>query len=208
MTEPTLVFTDGACERNPGGRGGWGWVVDDSTFGLGGDPSTTNQRMEIRAAFEAVRALPRPLTVWSDSRYVVDCFEKSWWRNWLANGWVNSKKEPVKNRDLWEPFVELVAAGDVSFRWVKGHSGVDLNEVADRLANAGMLGEPVSAPLDLAAAVVAATERSAADASWSPRSGALRARRAVSATRRARTSPRTRSAGCTRSAHPPRPQAS
>ena len=83
VTTSTVVFTDGACERNPGGRGGWGWVVDENTFGLGGDASTTNQRMEIRAALEAVRALPRPLTVWSDSRYVVDCFEKSWWRKWI-----------------------------------------------------------------------------------------------------------------------------
>jgi ribonuclease HI len=68
MTASTMVNTDGACEHNPGGRRGWGWVVDENTFGFGGDPSTTNQRMEIRAALEAVRALPRPLTVWSDSR--------------------------------------------------------------------------------------------------------------------------------------------
>jgi ribonuclease HI len=129
--------------------------------------------MEIRAALEAVRVLPRPLAVWSDSRYVVDCFQKSWWRKWQANGWKNSQKEPVKNRDLWEPFVELVATGDVTFEWVKGHSGVDLNEVADRLANAGMLGEPMPAPLDLAATVVAATKAAAGgrrfvvDAKWS-----------------------------------------
>jgi len=142
------VYTDGACERNPGGRGGWGWVVDARTFGQGGDPSTTNQRMEIRAALEAVRALPRPLTLWSDSRYVVDCFEKSWWRKWQTNGWRTSQKLPVKNRDLWEPLVDL-ASKDVEFRWVKGHSGVDLNEVADRLANAGMLGQELVEPLDL-----------------------------------------------------------
>ncbi|CAM3594434.1 ribonuclease H family protein [Nocardioides zeicaulis] len=158
MTASTVVFTDGACERNPGGRGGWGWVVDEHTFGFGSDAATTNQRMEIRAALEAVRALPRPLTVWSDSRYVVDCFERSWWRTWQRNGWLNSKKEPVKNRDLWEPFVELVATGKVSFRWVRGHSGVHLNEVADRLANAGMLGEPVAAPLDLAGLVLSAAQ--------------------------------------------------
>ena len=187
MTGSTLVFTDGACERNPGGRGGWGWVVDENTFGFGGDPSTTNQRMEIQAAFEAVRALPGPLTVWSDSRYVVDCFEKSWWRNWHKNGWINSKKEPVANRDLWEPFVELVVAGEVSFEWVKGPSGVDLNEVADRLANAGMLGEPLSAPLDLAATVVAATEaasggrRFVVSAKWSAACKACGDRYAVGA---------------------------
>lgn len=155
MTAATVAFTDGACERNPGGRGGWGWVVDEHTFGLGGDPSTTNQRMEIRAALEAARALPRPLTVWSDSRYVVDCFDKGWWRAWRANGWRNSQKRPVANRDLWEPLIE-VASADVAFRWVKGHSGANLNEVADLLANAGMLGEPVTAPLDLAAMVAVA----------------------------------------------------
>lgn len=156
MTKPTEVYTDGACERNPGGRGGWGWVVDADTFGFGGDPTTTNQRMEIRAALEAARALPRPLTVWSDSRYVVNCFEKSWWRKWQANGWKNSKKEPVANRDLFEPLIEI--ADGVTFRWVKGHSGVNLNEVADRLANAGMLGTAMTAPLDLSATVKAATK--------------------------------------------------
>lgn len=158
MTAPTVVFTDGACEKNPGGRGGWGWVVDADTFGYGGDPSTTNQRMEVQAAFEAVRALPGPLTVMSDSKYVVNCFEQKWWVKWLKNGWVNSKKEPVANRDLWEPFVELVSSREVTFQWVKGHSGVDLNEVADRLANAGMLGESVAAPLDLEATVAAAVK--------------------------------------------------
>jgi ribonuclease HI len=171
MTAATVAYTDGACERNPGGRGGWGWVVDANNFGLGGDPSATNQRMEIRAALEAARALPRPLTVWSDSKYVVDCFDKAWWRKWRANGWKTSQKQPVANRDLWEPLVE-VASADVTFRWVKGHSGVSLNEVADRLANAGMLGEAVTAPLDLAATVAAAAKagpRFVVPATWSAR---------------------------------------
>ncbi len=149
-----MVYTDGACEKNPGGRGGWGWVVDAETFGLGADPSTTNQRMEIKAALEAVRALPRPLTIWSDSTYVVNCFKNSWWVKWQVNDWKNAKKEPVANRDLWEPLVEA-ASTDVEFRWVKGHSGVLLNEVADRLASAGMLGEAVPRPLDLSALVAA-----------------------------------------------------
>ena len=197
MSTMTVAYTDGACERNPGGRGGWGWVVDENTFGLGGDPSTTNQRMEIRAALEAARALPRPLTVWSDSKYVVDCFDKAWWRNWLANGWKTSQKQPVANRDLWEPLVE-VASADVTFRWVKGHSGVKLNEVADRLANAGMLGEAVTAPLDLAATVAAAARAGrqfVVPATWS-----AGARRAATATPRGRASRRTSWAGCTRSA--------
>jgi ribonuclease HI len=148
MKAATVAYTDGACERNPGGRGGWGWVVDKNTFGLGGDPSTMNQRMEIRAALEAAHALPQPLTVWSDSKYVVDCFAWGWWRKWQANGWKTQKKQPVANRDLWEPLVD-VASIDVTFQWVKGHSGVKLNEAADRLASAGMLGESLTAPLDL-----------------------------------------------------------
>ena len=160
MKSETVVYTDGACEKNPGGRGGWGWVVDSNTFGLGGDPSTTNQRMEISAALDAARTLPRPLTVWSDSRYVVDCFAKAWWSKWRANGWMNSQNQPVANRDLWEPLID-VASADVAFRWVKGHSGVSLNEVADRLANAGMLGEEVTPPLDLGAMVSMADRASA-----------------------------------------------
>lgn len=147
-------------------------MVDANTFGLGGVPSTTNQRMEIRAALEAVRALPRPLVVWSDSKYVVNCFEQAWWRKWQANGWKNSKKEPVVNRDLWEPLVVAASTG-VKFRWVKGHSGVDLNEVADRLANAGMLGTAMAAPPNLANLVTVATKtahkRFVVTATWSAR---------------------------------------
>jgi hypothetical protein len=88
---------------------------------------------------------------------VVDCFAKAWWRKWQANGWKTSEKQTVANRDLWEQLVEVVSA-DVTFRWVKGHSGVNLNEVADRLANAGMLGEAVTAPLDLTAMLAVAAD--------------------------------------------------
>ena len=96
---------------------------------------TTNQRMEIQAALEAVRALPGPLVVVSDSTYVVNCFRDGWWRGWLARGWTNSAKKPVANRDLWEPLVQLVQdRGDVTFRWVKGHSGDPMNDLVDRLA--------------------------------------------------------------------------
>ncbi|GAA3682202.1 hypothetical protein GCM10022237_46270 [Nocardioides ginsengisoli] len=165
------VYTDGACERNPGGRGGWGWVVDEDTFGLGGDPSTTNQRMEIRAALEAVRAVPGSLTVWSDSRYVVDCLTKVWWKAWETNGWKNSKKQPVANRDLWEQLIEATSGRTITFRWVKGHSGVQLNEVADRLANSGLLGENVTTPLDLSRAEAEArfAKRFVVPAKWTAR---------------------------------------
>lgn len=132
--DPTTVYTDGACLGNPG-PGGWAWAVPDGPFASGAEPATTNQRMEITAAWEAVRALPGPLLVLSDSTYVVNCFRDRWWEGWLRRGWTNSKKQPVANRDLWEPFVREVAArGDVTFRWVKGHSGDRWNDVVDRLA--------------------------------------------------------------------------
>jgi ribonuclease HI len=91
--------------------------------------------MEIRAAFEAVRDLPGPLEIVSDSTYVVHCFNDRWWDGWRRRGWRNSQRKAVANRDLWEPFVELVLErGDVSFRWVKGHSGDPMNDLVDRLA--------------------------------------------------------------------------
>lgn len=131
---PLEVWTDGACSGNPG-PGGWAWATRDGRQGSGGEPATTNQRMEIRAALEAVRALDGPLVVVSDSTYVVNCFRDGWWRGWLARGWTTSAKKPVANRDLWEPLVELVnERGDVSFRWVKGHSGDAMNDLVDALA--------------------------------------------------------------------------
>ncbi|HVH22641.1 MAG TPA: ribonuclease H [Pseudonocardia sp.] len=130
----TEVWTDGACSGNPG-PGGWAWAVPDGRQAAGGAPTTTNQRMEIQAALEAVRALPGPLVVVSDSTYVVNCFRDGWWRGWLARGWTNSQRKPVANRDLWEPLVQLVnERGDVTFRWVKGHSGDPMNDLVDRLA--------------------------------------------------------------------------
>ncbi|HVN11807.1 MAG TPA: RNase H family protein, partial [Kineosporiaceae bacterium] len=110
------VWTDGACSGNPG-PGGWAWATRDGRQGTGGHPSTTNQRMEIQAALEAVRALVTPLIVVSDSTYVVNCFRDGWWRGWLSRGWVNSAKRPVANRDLWEPLITAVRdRGDVTFR--------------------------------------------------------------------------------------------
>lgn len=130
----TEVYTDGACRGNPG-PGGWGWAVDGGSQGSGHDPATTNQRMEVRAAYEAIKALPGPLVVVSDSTYVVNCFKNSWWTGWRARGWVNTAKKPVANRDLWEPLIDLVEErGDVTFRWVKGHSGHPMNDLVDQLA--------------------------------------------------------------------------
>jgi ribonuclease HI len=130
----TEVWTDGACSGNPG-PGGWAWATTDGRQAWGSSPRTTNQRMEIQAALEAVTALEGPLVVVSDSTYVVNCFRDGWWKGWLARGWVNSAKKPVANRDLWEPLIELYRdRGDVTFRWVKGHSGDEMNDVVDQLA--------------------------------------------------------------------------
>ena len=128
------VWTDGACSGNPG-PGGWAWATEDGRQGSGAESPTTNQRMEIQAALEAVKALDGPLTVVSDSTYVVNCFKDAWWKGWLARGWVNSAKKPVANRDLWEPLITLYTErGDIAFRWVKGHSGDPMNDLVDQLA--------------------------------------------------------------------------
>jgi ribonuclease HI len=130
----TQVWTDGACSGNPG-PGGWAWATADGRQGSGGSLRTTNQRMEIQAALEAVTALGRPLVVVSDSTYVVNCFRDGWWRGWIARDWVTSAKKPVANRDLWEPLVTAVRErGEITFRWVKGHSGDQMNDLVDRLA--------------------------------------------------------------------------
>ena len=129
-----VVYTDGACLGNPG-PGGWAWVVPDGPFASGGDGQSTNQRMELTAALEAVRAFDCPLVVVSDSTYVVHCFRDRWWENWLRRGWVNKARKPVANRDLWEPLIDAYRArDDVDFQWVKGHSGDRWNDEADRLA--------------------------------------------------------------------------
>ncbi|WP_405057001.1 ribonuclease HI [Kribbella sp. NBC_01505] len=126
------VWTDGACS---GGTGGWAWVVDGGRHDAGSAYGTTNQRMELQAAYEAVQSNFGPLVVVSDSSYVVNCFAQGWWRGWHRRNWVNSARKPVANRDIWEPLVELVLhREDVTFRWVKGHSGQPLNDQADRLA--------------------------------------------------------------------------
>ena len=135
----TEVFTDGACRGNPG-PGGWAWAVPDGPQANGHDPATTNQRMEVRAAYEAIRSNPGPLVVVSDSTYVVNCFKNSWWTGWRSRGWLTSAKKPVANRDLWEPLIDLVEErGEITFRWVKGHSG-DTDERPRRPA--GGRGEP------------------------------------------------------------------
>jgi ribonuclease HI/uncharacterized phage-like protein YoqJ len=131
----TIAYTDGACQGNPG-PGGWAWAVPGGRFASGAEGHSTNQRMEITAAYEAIRSIDGPLRVVSDSTYVVNCFRDRWWEGWMKKGWVNSQRKPVANRDLWEPLIEAVRADPqrVRFEWVKGHSDDPMNDLVDRLA--------------------------------------------------------------------------
>lgn len=130
---PTVVYTDGACSGNPG-PGGWAWVIPGGRYRSGAARHTTNQRMELAAALDAAREIDGRLEIVSDSTYVVNCFRNRWWEGWLRRGWINSKKQPVANRDLWEPLVAAYQAREITFRWVKGHAGNKWNDLADRLA--------------------------------------------------------------------------
>ena len=125
------VYTDGSA--SPDGRGGWAWT-DGERSNVGHDRPTTNQRMELTAVIEAVKSHDVPIVICSDSAYVINCFTQRWYVGWHARGWRNSVGKPVANRDLWEVLIPLVLEGDVEFRKVRGHSGIVLNELADRLA--------------------------------------------------------------------------
>ena len=136
MSAPTtVVYTDGASQGNPG-PGGWAWAVPSGPYESGSEARTTNQRMEITAALQAVTSLTGSLVVMSDSTYVVNCFRDRWWEGWLARGWLNSARKPVANRDLWEPLINTYRANPqrLQFRWVKGHGEDRMNDLVDRLA--------------------------------------------------------------------------
>lgn len=128
------VYTDGACSGNPG-PGGWGWASSFDHHDSGGDLATTNNKMELMAVLRAIEANPGPLTVVMDSTYVKDGLER-WSVNWIRNGWMTKAKEPVKNREIWEPLIAARdARGDeIDFEWVKGHSGDPMNDFVDELA--------------------------------------------------------------------------
>ena len=130
------IHTDGACRGNPG-PGGWAWASGPDSFASGCEPQTTNQRMELMAVLEALREnVEGPVEIVSDSTYVVKCFNDKWHVGWLRRGWKNSQGQPVANRDLWEPLFELVlnSSRNVTFSWVKGHSGDVMNDFVDALA--------------------------------------------------------------------------
>jgi ribonuclease HI len=135
-----VIYTDGSCKGNPG-PGGWGvWLSagEHSKELSGGEPQTTNQRMELMAAIQGLTALNRPCAVvlYTDSRYVLQGIT-SWINGWKRNGWQNSAKQPVKNADLWRALDEASARHAIEWCWVKGHSGDAGNERADTLANRG-----------------------------------------------------------------------
>ena len=134
---PVEIFCDGACSGNPG-PGGYGAILRYNGHEKeirGGEAHTTNNRMELTAAMEALRLLTRPcrITIVTDSQYLVKGMTE-WIQGWQRRGWQNSKKEPVLNRDLWEELLKLSARHDVSWQWIRGHAGHAENERCDSLA--------------------------------------------------------------------------
>ena len=133
------IFTDGACSGNPG-PGGWGVLIIDGdarTEMSGGESETTNNRMEMRAAIEALKATgDAPVILHTDSQYVKNGINE-WIRGWKSNGWKTASKKPVKNKDLWQELDALTEGRDIDWRWIKGHSGHPGNERADELARMG-----------------------------------------------------------------------
>ena len=136
-----IIFTDGACRGNPG-PGGWGALLrygaTEKTL-FGGEPDTTNNRMELMAAIMALEALTAPCQVvlTTDSRYVMDGITK-WMANWKKRGWKTASRQPVKNADLWRRLDAACEKHTIEWQWVKGHSGHPENDKADALANRGI----------------------------------------------------------------------
>ena len=141
------IYTDGACSGNQHAKnkGGYGAVLiykGNKKEICGGEVNTTNNRMELKGCIEGLKALKRndiPVDLYTDSAYICNCINQKWYVKWRNNGWINSKKQPVENKELWVELLDLVESfKDITFYKVKGHSGVELNELADALANKGM----------------------------------------------------------------------
>ena len=144
------LYTDGACSGNPG-PGGWAaLIIDDDTEReiSGGEPLTTNQRMELTGAIEGLAAIPgrRRVHLHTDSAYVMNCFRDRWWERWERAGWVGANKKPVANRDLWERLIAETRRHDVVWHKVRGHSGEVLNDRVDRLARRASAAAAVPRP--------------------------------------------------------------
>ena len=140
-SDHVIIHTDGACKGNPG-PGGWGALLiyrgqEKELFG--GEPMTTNNRMEMTAVIEALKCLKRPcrIVLYTDSQYVQKGISE-WIKGWKARGWKTASKEPVKNADLWQQLDAARQPHDIDWRWVKGHAGHEFNERADQLANRGV----------------------------------------------------------------------
>ena len=137
MTEVT-IYTDGACKGNPG-PGGWAAILECRGVEKvlsGGDPACTNNKMELTAVVTALEALTKPciVTVYSDSKYIVDAINQRWLFNWPKRGWRNSLNEPTPNRELWVRMLEQLKRHRVTFHWVKGHAGNPKNVRCDQIA--------------------------------------------------------------------------
>lgn len=136
--EEVVIYTDGACSGNPG-PGGWGSILmykDNKKEISGGKMDTTNNIMEVTAVIEALKLLKFKckVSIYSDSAYVVNAFNQKWIYGWMKNGWKNSSKEPVKNKELWQELYDLTKAHEVTFIKVKGHSDNEYNNRCDELA--------------------------------------------------------------------------
>ena len=141
MTAPVVIYTDGACKGNPG-PGGWGALLEYDGRRkelFGGEPHTTNNRMELVAVIRALEALKREsdVAIYTDSQYVKNGIE-TWINTWKRNGWRTSDRKPVKNADLWLELDGLVREHDIRWHWVKGHADTEGNQRADALANRGV----------------------------------------------------------------------
>lgn len=132
----TVVYTDGACSIKDNRAGGWAWAVHESYYASGYVPDASNQQMELLAALNALRSLGGPVEVVSDSMYLINCFHQKWYKTWIKNNWRTSKKKLVLNRQYWEPLIELYIPrmNEITFTWVKGHSGNKGNDFVDGLA--------------------------------------------------------------------------
>jgi len=149
--DKVIIYCDGACSGNQfkGNRGGWGAVLLYRTEKKeihGGEKNTTNQRMELTGGIEALERLKGSgvdAEVYSDSAYVVNGMQQKWYERWEKNGWLNYRKKPVENRDLWERLLKVARKHNVVFIKVSGHSGVELNERADELARTAISELPI-----------------------------------------------------------------